>query len=737
MFLYICTFSYSTILLEHAVRLVGNDPYYHVRRIWLTVLDYPWVPFFDNYLSYPEGFNVHWPVGFTLFLATISKIFLGSGASLYEVGKVSAVVVPFVGLLNIFLIYIVGSRWYGRNAGLLAALLAALTPALIHPSKIGRVDHHMLEPFFTMLVLYLFERAYTSGKRSGYLLCGASVSLAFLFIPAANLLPFLLAGLIVIKGGYNLLKKTHDPRLARASLNTFLWMFVFIVPVAMTSPFAWAGNFEFERLSLFQPLMIFFMLCGICLFWLAAFFVAEKKASLKYLLFGAAAVALLLFASPLSGPLHKAFSLLTRENPKEMFTSETQPFWTGDLRASLELYSFYYTYFFYLLPLIVFWSAYRLRKDPSLRSQSMVYWLVLSLALAFMQRRLIHMSAMPFVLVVSLFLNESLLWVNSKVSLNKALRQLASFAAIALVFAMVLPSVRHVANSGLAYLEKPTIKMAMLFDTLIWLKQNTPKTSFLTEPGKKPEYAVLASWEMGHYLTFYSERPNVANPFGMGNEMADVARLYTETDEEKAYSQVSKLGAKYILLGEECMASQFFIMGGDPEEMLVPVSPDNKNANRKANKRQYLSMAVRLYYLNGSAMSISNYNIDGLGHFRLLYESKHDANINVTSGGTLSYSKIFEVVPGATITGTAAPQSEVSAQVPIRTNRGRTFTYHIRTRSDSKGRYSLRLAFPTIDSPYETAATGSYTLSSNGNSLKFDITEREIQEGASREANLI
>jgi len=117
--------------------------------------------------------------------------------------------------------------------------------------------------------------------------------------------------------------------------------------------------------------------------------------------------------------------------------------------------------------------------------------------------------------------------------------------------------------------------------------------------------------------------------------------------------------------------------------------------------------------------------LEALSHFRLVYESQ----TSVTSGGQ-KYVKIFEHVPGATISGEASPGTDVVISVPITTNRGRSFVYQQSTVADSDGEFSLVVPYSTegpVDwsTNFETGPTGPYTL--RVGTVQYDV---RVPEGA-------
>jgi oligosaccharyl transferase (archaeosortase A-associated) len=117
--------------------------------------------------------------------------------------------------------------------------------------------------------------------------------------------------------------------------------------------------------------------------------------------------------------------------------------------------------------------------------------------------------------------------------------------------------------------------------------------------------------------------------------------------------------------------------------------------------------------------------LEALGHYRLVHESES----SVTSNDQ-KYVKIFEHVPGATITGTASPGTEVVISVPITTNRGRNFLYKQSNVVDSDGRFSLVVPYSTEgpatwSTNFDTGPLGPYTL--RVGSVQYDV---RVPEGA-------
>jgi dolichyl-diphosphooligosaccharide--protein glycosyltransferase len=724
-FLYLCFFNYGGVVFERELRLFGADPYYHVRRVWLTALDYPRLLQFDSYLNFPVGSYIQWPPGFDYLLASICRAVLGPDPTLYEAGRVCVLVSPFLGVPAVALVAAMGFRWFGGHAGLLAAFFTAMNFNMVHVSRVGRVDHHMLEPFFLMLVLYLFQRAYDSGGALKRLPAGLALAVSFLFVPIAIVFPPILLGFLFLKGAVDVLRGRYDGRLLGAGVWTFFWSFLFTLPLSMTSHFARAGQFEAGSLSLFQPAML------LCALLLAVGFRAaaslERKVSLRFLpLFLLATAALatpLLFLPPIKG----VWMFLLKSDPIASSITESQSVLDYGVvnyvkRSPLLI----------ALPALFLWALYTAKRERGIVAPLCAYWLAATAVLGAVQIRLAPLLVPAFSLALAGLLQKGI----ERASENGVLRRAGAAPVLLLLVLMgsTYPALESYARSESEYLTPTMRSLGMVFDSLLWLRDQTPVTSHLAAPHKKPEYGVMASWDFGHYLNFYAGRPNISNPFSQlktnREGILNAARFFAEPDGERAAELCRRLGARYILTEEQDIRMHLHYLG--LKEEAPPGLDDEQAAGR------YLSATGRrLYYLDGSAVNRQGVTVEALGHFRLVYESRHDSGLKEESGAGLSAFKVFEFVEGVRVHGRTAPATEVSAVVPVLTNRGRSFQYLTRTRSDAEGRYGFTLPYSITGGTYGTGAAGPYEITSGGKVVRFSLTEEEIMAGATREINLI
>lgn len=121
--------------------------------------------------------------------------------------------------------------------------------------------------------------------------------------------------------------------------------------------------------------------------------------------------------------------------------------------------------------------------------------------------------------------------------------------------------------------------------------------------------------------------------------------------------------------------------------------------------------------------------LEALKHYRLIHES--------AAAGTREghkYVKTFEHVPGATITGTAAPGTRAIVVLPVTTNQNRTFVYSQSNITDSSGRFTLTVPYST-EGPvvggtnFDTLPMGPYTLQVGTSTYEVRIPESLIMSG--------
>jgi hypothetical protein len=82
---------------------------------------------------------------------------------------------------------------------------------------------------------------------------------------------------------------------------------------------------------------------------------------------------------------------------------------------------------------------------------------------------------------------------------------------------------------------------------------------------------------------------------------------------------------------------------------------------------------------------------------------------------------VYEVVPGAEVTGSAPPGAAVRFELPIALAGGASTRFRATTRAGDDGRYAIRLPQPSASAPYRVSA--------GGESASFPLAEADVREG--------
>ena len=156
--------------------------------------------------------------------------------------------VPLVGALTPLLAMALAWRLYGPRAGLWAGLLLALMNAMVSYSSVGRVDHHVVEPLWLVLLLVAYSWS-SAARGDGFrlLVTGA------LDRPRAGLLARGHCFLAAAISGVARPGAPGPTRVARRRARVRERCTAFAAVLSASSRWTWAGSFDYYALSLFQP----------------------------------------------------------------------------------------------------------------------------------------------------------------------------------------------------------------------------------------------------------------------------------------------------------------------------------------------------------------------------------------------------------------------------------------------------------------------------------------------------
>jgi hypothetical protein len=234
------------------------------------------------------------------------------------------------------------------------------------------------------------------------------------------------------------------------------------------------------------------------------------------------------------------------------------------------------------------------------------------------------------------------------------------------------------------------------------VREATPDTADLEQPGAKPSYGVLAPPSFGHTLHYYARRATPANNFGPYLDLEKFRasrRFYYARDEAEAIAIAEKLRTRYVMsYARELADRELFIFSLHEHDR--PVGG---------------GYAERL---------------------RLIVEGPANGMVfanNFPSGEmpeeTIPY-KLFEVVPGAVLEARGGAGTELRAEVEVASNLGRRFVVSASTHADAAGVARLRVPYATmLMSNLPTKATGPYRVRFGGAEAEAYVSEADIDEG--------
>ena len=144
---------WSTVLGAPRVNFLETDAWYHVRLVESQVRNFPHHVTLDPYAS-PMGQYVAVAPLLDLLISTTVVVTQGTGASTQYIERVAALVPAVIGVMAVGVVWGLGTLAFGRRAGFIAGLLAALLPGhFLDRTLVGFVDHHALEVLLSLAVI--------------------------------------------------------------------------------------------------------------------------------------------------------------------------------------------------------------------------------------------------------------------------------------------------------------------------------------------------------------------------------------------------------------------------------------------------------------------------------------------------------------------------------------------------------------------------------------------------------
>jgi dolichyl-diphosphooligosaccharide--protein glycosyltransferase len=738
------------IVFSDPVKYSPDDGVYHMRLVENMLLGGHSRIYFDPFTNFPHGTYIHFTPLFDWIIAAVIWLISLGKPTAELINKIAPFVPVVIGAALVFPVYFLYKAIFkNKDAAILAAFFAVISPVFLFRSVLGYTDHHVLEVLLSTLAILFLVFALQRGPQKQdkkfwifAVLSGFSLGLYFLAWTGAIMFLFLIFCFLVF---YYLLQYFLG---IRQNWVLHIGITIFSVSFLMILPFF--GHPDLFNTYMYNIVHLLAFSLGIISFiilLLSDKLFLKKKFNPKLMpLFFVAAIILLLILIKIFFPV--LFNHLI-SGVKEVNTgmveypmarklvSEMRPASFGGLVQGFQME------FIGSLAAIAF-AIYELVKTRRPEMLFLPLWAVFILLMtgiipAFGQARFAYYLAPVFAILFAYLLSE--LFIFGWEALQKAkelpddsqYKKYINYGGLAIIFlvfyALLYPfpfnldasfpkSLPHILQPA-AYNTKLVAASQDRYELIAWLRDNTPDPGLdyygsYQEPGladyqyPSQAYGVLAIWDLGHMITYYSHRPAISNPFqdGIGRKNKDGsvtpgwATFFLVENESTAIQYLDTLKAKYVI-ADSASANTDGVY-----QQMIEWQQDNfdgylaENGKDIDTQKYYDTMIAKLSLFDGTKTDIDGQEIAALSHFRLVYESPTtDFTLKIAEGQAVKQYKVFEYVKGDAITGKAIPGTQVEASIKLKTNQGREFTYRNTAIADKTGNFEIIV-------PY----TGEYKL---------------------------
>jgi len=636
--------NWPMVFTADGVHFLGNDTLYHMRRVFQAVNGGLAIPELDLFLNYPAGLHPNWPPLFDQGIAALALLLGGGHPSGELIEVVGALTPPVLGALTIPLLYHIARRLMSRPAALAAAAAGVLLPYAIQISVLGRPDHHVAAVFGAALLLLTsmqameaatIRRAIRNGGLAGaalFLCLGVWMGSLLMIVATAA------AFMIALPAAHR--DSPRRTRLTVAGATLFATAALLFAPLGLTSHFARSGMPAWDAPSPFH----LFLLGGTALALVACnggLTAVRPGPSRRRLT--ALGVSLLLLALIAAGAiqvnmvalLSEGSQWMLKQDPLLMRLVESQPLTWQTAQEN-------FTRLILLMPLLLGWTLWE--QDGQQRRMTAILLACWSLALAvaaLRQERFSDLLSLIAAILIGKAVEGALrgvtrIWRGEVRTTMLQRGRLSTIAAALLLLGggvyAALPPARWL--RGYWY-SAPRLSRGPIYELCHWLRDQTPDPGGYDD-GRRPAYAVLASWPYGHAITYIGRRPNVANPYvgWKENRAANLLpyRFYVSDDPEAAMAMLRAYGVRYVVVTETLLSGHYadMLQALDlPHDGFFHTRETSAGPIHRPSERMRQSMVHRLYVENGA----------GLARFRLVYRSTAQTSVGPQK---LPLFKIFE-----------------------------------------------------------------------------------------------
>ena len=459
---------------------VSHDSFYHARRILDAVADPSAYYQFDASIHVPEGSWLTWPWAYDWLMAQLTR--LGQWLSgVRDPMAVLVVIPPLASIINVALLAGISRRiGLAPPLQLLAVLCYALLPLTQGLHGVGNLDHHYVEQTFVLLTLYLGLAWFACGLRPRYgVLLGIALGAATAFHNSLFILqlPVLLTAAVLWLRGSAL---PAGSRMALFSLALLLSTVLFLLP---SEPF----RLGYSAYYLHSWFHLYVAACTALVMAYFARWQVSPRALVMLVLLG------LLLLAGMGQQLGSGMSYVSSDIAGWKNIAETETVVSYLRQHGLASLASVYTWLIVLLPVVVLWAVIRLFRSRDAAELFLAVMVVFGSSLLLAQWRMHYFGSFALFLPV-LLLAQHLLTTRPQ-------GRWITYAVVLLVTTVAyVPAYERLMHS-------PLITRSYEYGLTRAIYAEMHKACE-AEPG-----VVLAGHNDGHYITFHSDCPVIANNF--------------------------------------------------------------------------------------------------------------------------------------------------------------------------------------------------------------------------------
>jgi dolichyl-diphosphooligosaccharide--protein glycosyltransferase len=744
----------ATVLIGDAVVFAENDPYYHMRRVFQILRDWPRVPYVDPALDHPHGAPVIFPPLFDLAIATLARV-VGYGADdRLAVERLAAFVPPVLGALTCLPLFALARRTAGTGTALLAAALLALLPAHAWYSRLGFVDHHVAVTLLATTLLALALAALGVGgsetrpraRRRAPALLATATAAAGMLVWNGFLLPLALVDACLAA---LFLAASAERRREIARFGALLHLGAALLVLPATASIVRATGAATSALTLsFLHVGVLVAAGALCA---VAALVPPRRLGAALGVGAALAVVLVLSqwallagalrwvagADPFMGSVQEVVSIVR----------------TADGRLDLAGAQRWMSRFFLATPLMLVVLAVRIRRRRPVDEARLVVlvWAGALFVLTLRQRRFGEMMAPALAVLAADFLVATGGVVRRALAARGFAPGVARAAAAGLV---VLAVVYALAPYHGGFVRAPERLGAVLRAAPLAPPDAPPhpadaaararsvdvrlhRALAALEPiarasaGEDPGAAragVVAPWPLGHKILYLTGLPVVASPFGShvgGTSFVDWARFFLATEEAEALAIAAERRVGWVVVDDDLgtIGAAIVARGDDPRAYYGKRATPGGGVAYEFLPVFLRTLYVRTTRLAGSEATIAGLDgertvVPALAHLRLVLDSASDEP---------GFPKAYQVVRGATLVVRGPPGETVRLRYAWQSSAGRARRYETSAVLDARG--EARVTLPYSSERPDLGHGSPWVVAHAAAEREVRVSERDVLRG--------